>query len=353
MTVGDLADVMACEIAVETGEVAARPGLDRLDAASQRDVDVAQLVRGDRPPRPHVVEQRSQPVFLLGGGELHAGEAGGERRHRRVPVGAEVVDVVGEALGGGVADGLDEEARRHPFGRPPQVAAGEEEHPLADALARAASNRRWSSSTARGAQEERAAGGPPIGIGEERVVAHSRGEESLGEAADEDPVEVEAESQGDVAHEQTVAEPAHPSEVGVELELERAPEHRQPGRRFDRVEPGEPRERGLDLVRRLALRVRPVRPPRLGRQMVTHEALGPGRELTPARLRGDGEVGHQGRHELLQGAGGGDLRLEMLGVGITVGHGPLGGELELPRARRTGRAAAATARPRARPPRLG
>ena len=43
----------------------------------------------------------------------------------------------------------------------------------------------------------------------------------------------------DVAHEQPVAEAAHSAQVGVELELERAPEHVDARRRLDRVEPGE------------------------------------------------------------------------------------------------------------------
>ena len=56
-----------------------------------------------------MVEQRAQPVLLLGGRELDAREAGGERRHRRVPVGAEIADVVGELFRPFAADGFDQE----------------------------------------------------------------------------------------------------------------------------------------------------------------------------------------------------------------------------------------------------
>ncbi len=143
---------------------------------------------------------------------------------------------------------------------------------------------------ARGAERERTVGGAAVGVGEQRVVAHPGGEEPLGEPADEHAVEVETEPQRDVAHEDAVAEPADAPEVGAELELERAAEHRHAGRRLDRVEAGESGERGLDLLRRLALDLRPVDPPRLGREVVAHEPLGPGRQLAPARGRVDREV---------------------------------------------------------------
>ena len=77
----------------------------------------------------------------------------------------------------------------------------------------------------RGAQGQRAVGGAAIGVGEEGVVVHPGGEEPLGQAAHEHAVEVEPEAERDVAHQQPVAEAADAPEVGVELELERAPEH--------------------------------------------------------------------------------------------------------------------------------
>ena len=57
---------------------------------------------------------------------------------------------------------------------------------------------------------------------------HAGGEEPLGQAAHEHPVEFEPDAERDVAHQQAVAEAAHPTQVGVELELERAPEHVDP-----------------------------------------------------------------------------------------------------------------------------
>ena len=77
------------------------------------------------------------------------------------------------------------------------------------------------------------------------------GNSALGEAAHEHAVEVEPEAERHVAHEHAVAEPADAAEVGVELELERAAEHVHAGRGLDRVEAGEPVQRGFDLVGRL------------------------------------------------------------------------------------------------------
>ena len=135
---------------------------------------------------------------------------------------------------------------------------------------------------ARGPQRELALGGAPFGVGEQRVVADPGGEQTLGQPAHEDPIEIEAQPQGDVAHQQTVAEPADAPQVGVELQLERAPEHRQPRVRLDRVEAGEAGQRRLHLLRRPPLDLGPVGPPRLRREVVVHEALGPTREVAPA-----------------------------------------------------------------------
>ena len=121
------------------------------------------------------------------------------------------------------------------------------------------------------------------------------GKSALGEPADEDAVEVEAEPERDVTHEQAVAESPDAAEVGVELELERAAEHVEPGRGLDGVEPGEPGERGLDLVGRPVLDLGPLAPPVLGRQVVAHEAFGPAGEVAPAGAGVDGEVADHAR----------------------------------------------------------
>ena len=44
------------------------------------------------------------------------------------------------------------------------------------------------------AQREHAVGGAPVGVGEQRVVAHASGKRALGHAAQEHAVEVEAEA---------------------------------------------------------------------------------------------------------------------------------------------------------------
>ena len=152
----------------------------------------------DRAGRARVVEQRAEPVLLLGGRELDPGEAGGERRHRRVPVGV-AASARSSGSGRGLASAataLDEEARRHALGGAAEVAAGEQEH----ALVRRAGQRGEQAPVVvvdpGGAQGERAVGGAPVGVGEQRVVAHAGREEALGQAAHEDPVEVEARARG-------------------------------------------------------------------------------------------------------------------------------------------------------------
>ena len=53
------------------------------------------------PPWSGVVEQRAQPVLLLGCGERHARDAGGERRDLAEPVDVELEQVVGVVAGAG------------------------------------------------------------------------------------------------------------------------------------------------------------------------------------------------------------------------------------------------------------
>ena len=172
-------------------------------------------------------------------------------------------------------------------------------------------------------QGERAVRGPTVGVGEQRVVAHAPGEGALDQAAHDDDVEVEAEParHGTDAH--AVAEAADAPEVGVELERERPAEHVDARRGLDRVEPGQPFERGLDLVGSRPLGLRPRLPTALRSQVAVDEALRPVGQLAPGSTgRGTGveRVGEAG-DEREQVAGLGELPLEPLGARVVVGAG--------------------------------
>ncbi len=354
LAVGDARHRVTGEVAVEAGEVVAGTGDDGLHPARQRHVGACEIVIVDRATVACVVEQRAQPVLLLGGRELDPRQPGGERRHRHVPVAVHAPEVFRHPFDGAVdgADALGQEAGRHPFGGAAQVAAGEEQHPFGGG-GEGGEQPAVVVVDAAGPQGERAVGGAPVGVGEQRVVVHAGGEEALGESAHEHPVEVETESQRDVAHQQPVAEAPHPSQVGVELELERPAEHLDPGRRLDGVETRQAGERGVDLLAGLTFGLGPVGPARLGREVAAHQVLGPVGELTPARGGVDPQVAHQRGHERLELAGVGELALEAMRAGIAVGDRPLGLELALEDPRRAARAAAASARGPGRPRRCG
>ena len=79
------------------------------------------------------------------------------------------------------------------------------------------------------AESELVARGLPFEVGQERVVAHGRGESAFRQAEDDHEVEVEPDAHADRADEHAVAEAADASEVGFELERERAREHIEAG----------------------------------------------------------------------------------------------------------------------------
>ena len=105
-----------------------------------------------------------------------------------------------------------------------------------------------------------------------------------------------------------------------------------PGATSTVVEPGEPGQRGLDLLRRPALDLGPLAPTVLGCQVVAHEAFGPAGEVAPAGVGVDGEVADHARDELLERAGRRQLGLEVLRAWLALGDRELGRELELLRA---------------------
>ena len=201
----------------------------------------------------------------------------------------------------------------------------------------AARNRAWSASTRAAAQGQHAVRGSPVGVGEQRVVANARGKGALGHAAQEHTVEVEAEAQRDVPHEDAVAEPTHAAEVVVELEGEGAAEHVEAGRPFDRVEPREALQGGIDLVGGLLLGLGPrlalaCSPSRHGAgDVFAQETVRPRDELTPRCTRGCAacEIALQRAHESLQPPCRVELVLEPRRAGLTVGYCEFLGELPL------------------------
>ncbi len=170
-----------------------------------------------------------------------------------------------------------------------------------------------------GAEGERAVGGAAVGIGEERVVVHAGGEQSLGQPAHEHSIEIEPKTQRDVTHEQPVAEATDPPQVGVELELQRAPEDVDPRRRLDRVEAGQTRR----------ARRRPSPPPAAPARATTRagtpergvHARGarPTRRARASSRRVDSEIAHDGGHEVLQGTGVGQRPLVALRTRVAIG----------------------------------
>ena len=111
------------------------------------------------------------------------------------------------------------------------------------------------------------------------------GKRALGQAAQEHAVEVEAEAQADVTHQDAVTQATDPTEVVVELEGEGAAEHVEARRALDRVEPGQALQRGVDLVGGLLLGLGPRVAHGGGRDVVGDEALRPRDELAPRGAR--------------------------------------------------------------------
>ena len=112
-----------------------------------------------------------------------------------------------------------------------------------------------------GTERQLAAERGALAVAEERVVVRHRREPALGQAAHPQPVEVDAEGHAHRPDEHAVAQAADPIARGVELELERAPEHldRRPG--IDRVEGAEPVEHRFDPTGRDLFERRPTRAP--------------------------------------------------------------------------------------------
>ena len=137
-----------------------------------------------------------------------------------------------------------------------------------------------------GPQGQLAAGAGPLVVGEEGVVAHGGRERALGEAEHHHEVEVEPDAHLDRADEHAVAEPAHPAEVVLELELEGAVEHVEGDRTLDGIERAEAGEGLLHPLGSLALRGRPSRHGGRRRRAAARASAGPTR-----RARSSGAAG--------------------------------------------------------------
>ncbi len=124
-------------------------------------------------------------------------------------------------------------------------------------------------------------------------------------------------------HEDAVAEAPDPAQIGVELQLQRAPEHVETGCVLDRVESGEAFERRLHLVGSLALLLRPRAATGLGSEVVAHEPFGPTGELAPTAARLDGQLAHEVGDEFLERTRGYELTLVVLGARLAIGNRPL------------------------------
>ena len=332
VAVGHAAGVEAGEVAVEAGEVAAaraRPRCRRRVATRRRRRGARASV--DRAAGPGVVEQRAEPVLLLGGRELDAGEPGRERRHRRVPVGMELGEVVGQLAPcsprrGSRRGSATAPARWCGAGR----RGGTGARAPATRSASAASRRRWSSST----RADRSGSAPSVA----RRSASGSSESSrtrVGNRPSARPhTKTRSRSRPSPSATWPMSSPSPSRPTRPRSASSSSSSVRRntatPGRGLDRVEPREPGQRGFDLLGRLALDLGPVGPPGLRRQVVAHEPLGPGGELAPARRRGR----PRGRRPRVATkscsvAGRGELGLEVLGVGVALGDRALGRELVL------------------------
>jgi hypothetical protein len=101
---------------------------------------------------------------------------------------------------------------------------------------------------------------PPVAVGQEGIVAHDAGQRALGQAEHDDEVEIEADGERQRGDQHAVAESAHPSQVGVELQRQGAAEDIERGRRLDVVQGGQSIEDGVDPLGGPTLLVRPGRP---------------------------------------------------------------------------------------------
>ena len=203
-------------------------------------------------------EQRPQAVLLLGRREVQVAQTGVERRDVREPRPFPAEQVIAPPAPAVERGRYGEDpARRHACAAPPQVTAGHAQQLPVRAgqggeqlavLALDALAPQWQLPPSR----------RPFVVGEQRVVADRPGEGPLGQAQDDDQVEVQADAHRDRADEDAFPEAADPSEVGLQLQFEGPGEHVEPDRSLDGVERGQAIERCLDPFGGLGLRRRPA-----------------------------------------------------------------------------------------------
>ena len=137
-------------------------------------------------------------------------------------------------------------------------------------------------------------------VGEQRVVATAGGVGALGQADEDDDVELETEGHVGGAEEDAVAEGAVAADVVGELELESAAESSDGRVRVDAVEVAEAVDRGVDALAGGLLVERPVLPERLAAEVGAHEPATPRGEALPA---GGPAAGVERLDEFLHGSG--------------------------------------------------
>ena len=130
------------------------------------------------------------------------------------------------------------------LGAPPKIAAGIRAHPRARGGCERGEECPLILGGALGTQPELAAEHGPVAVGQQRIVAGNGGEQTLGETADPQPIEIDAERHPHRPDEHPLTEPTHAVTRGIELELERAPEDVDGRCRIDRIERAEPVEDG-------------------------------------------------------------------------------------------------------------
>ncbi len=108
-----------------------------------------------------------------------------------------------------------------------------------------------------GPQREIGVGHRPLAVGQKRVVAHARRKASFGQSHHERLLEVDAHRIARHGDQHSCTQAPDPTETGLELVEERAPEDRHGRRGLDRIEPGQPLQGRIDLLGRRHLDGRP------------------------------------------------------------------------------------------------
>ncbi len=155
-----------------------------------------------------------------------------------------------------------------------------------------------------GPQGQFAAGGPTLVIGQERVVPGRRGEQPLGQAEHDNQVQVQTNPHAHRTDQYAFAHASHPTEVGLEFELQGSGEHVEFDRLLHRIEAGQSVESPIHPLGRLLLDRRPCTAAPFIAEERAHVSARPGDPITPWLWLGRCLLGivDQPDHELAQRA---------------------------------------------------